>query len=587
MNKKIFQDILKNLPNRLNDFVGREKNLEILESLFKNGNQTIAISAFGGTGKSSLALEYAHKASKYSITLWFHADSIEKFEIDYKEFAEKLDIETVGVNIDNIIRDVNKAVKELKEDILYVIDNLESYDYIQKFITNLPKNVKVLITTRNDETMENIQKVDLEPFSIEDAKSYIKKNLKENVNEMQMYRIIEMTKSSTDEILPVKIERVVKFILNKSENKENVNMNRLLLQIESSDFQNNKVENVLFTFLKIENPESFLALQYCALLNPDYIPIKLIVELLKRNNNIQQVQQITEYISQLNRLSLIKKIYKNKKMGYKIHRLVQEQLLYYMEKCENEVKGKGELFEDILYMLNVFFELVSFNNNGNKENMNYYIQVKDILKENESLIQTRPKETKLIISCLFNKIGAIEFSINNYFGKSLEYYNKAIDLRVLNIDEENINNDPELASFYSNIGVAYRYLAKHDEALKHITIGFNIRVRLYPNQDHKDLAASLISLGSLYGNIGRYQESLDNYLKALDIYYRIFGENDHSLIATCLSNIGFSLYNLGNNQKSLEYRLKGYEMRSRLYKNEDNLELAESLNGVGSIYAIL
>ena len=94
-----------------------------------------------------------------------------------------------------------------------------------------------------------------------------------------------------------------------------------------------KIECTLFSKLIEEDKEAFEFLQYCSLLNPDFISYKLLLKILDNENMNEKILQ--QKIEQLTKFSLILLIDKNKDEGVKIHRLVQEELINYCKLNEN------------------------------------------------------------------------------------------------------------------------------------------------------------------------------------------------------------------------------------------------------------
>ena len=96
------------LPEKKFDFVGREAYLKDID-LNLEKSQILTIVAFAGTGKSTLALEYAYAVNenhKYQ-PKWFSSDSNDKLEIEYKNFALELNIVTSNQKIEDIIKLLN------------------------------------------------------------------------------------------------------------------------------------------------------------------------------------------------------------------------------------------------------------------------------------------------------------------------------------------------------------------------------------------------------------------------------------------------------------------------------------------------
>ena len=566
------------LPEIRNDFVGRENELENLDFHFKN-NQIVALSAFAGTGKSTLALEYSYRAKKKENILvrWFNADSIEKFEVDYKNFADLIDIKVAKKNINYIIQKLNFQLEVSGLKTLFVFDNLEEMSYVKSFLNGLPLNVKILITTRNQLYDNLLVTLNLEPFDLNEAQTYVNKNLKDRIDAKQMNRIIQMSKSNTNQVLPIKIERVIFYI------KENFisNIDTLLDNIQFYDYHNNRVEFMLLFEIRIQYPEAFLILQYCSFLNPDFIPLNILVELDKQSFSNELETQ--NKIKQLNKLSLVTTINKNKKFGVKIHRLVQEEVRYLTEKNEKDTNytNNMEIFNQIVECLESLFEKANNDPSSWKQNEDYYLQALTLMQNlNDDTVMDKLKndlvKNKMIE--LINKISYYEYYAKFDMEKSLQLDLKAFELRKRMFP----NNHSQISESYYNIGVSCGKLGEHSKSLEYKIKAFELKCTLNPN-DYKGLAESLNGIGLSYSKLGDYQKSLENYMRAYDIRKKVYQNENNRDIVESLNNIGVSYYKIGDYHKSLEYKLKAYEIWTKI-SPKDSLELSTVLNNIGVTY---
>ena len=201
------------LPERKNKFVCREQLLEKIDDLFKE-NQLISICGFAGIGKSTLALEYGHRSTHKLNVRWMNAELAQKFELDFRDLASSLQIQTSNINIKEIKTQVYAKLKNLDSGILFILDNLENYDYINNnYLSDLPQNSKCLLTTRDQLRNHKLAKIELEPFSLDEAKDYLTKNLETNPTDDEINKIISFSSSQNGgEILPIKIEIIAAYI---------------------------------------------------------------------------------------------------------------------------------------------------------------------------------------------------------------------------------------------------------------------------------------------------------------------------------------------------------------------------------------
>jgi hypothetical protein len=276
---------LKNeFPENEKVFVGRKDCFDKINELFKT-KQLVAISAFGGTGKSTLALEYCHrlieKDSNSTKIRWFNAADSFQFEDDFKELAELLKINIENAKLDLIIRKIYFKLEEFNKEVLFVFDNVETYDTIKEYVGRIPSNIKILITTRDNLVNTKIEKIELEPFNLEETKDFIQKNIdsKLELSEENRNKIIDLSKSTENEILPIKIELVVRYINVYCDSNT---IDELLNDIVKRKYLDQKIEATLFLYLRSDNEKAFELLRICSLLNPDFIEKKLLRKIFLR-----------------------------------------------------------------------------------------------------------------------------------------------------------------------------------------------------------------------------------------------------------------------------------------------------------------
>jgi aromatic ring-cleaving dioxygenase len=117
---------------RNESFVGREPQLaEVEAKLFSNDQTTtkLAIVGLGGTGKSQLALEVAHKTrlnNKSCSVFWMDASDKESLYRSYTSVAQKLGIPGCNDDQADMKQIVKRCVAELsKQQCLLIFDNVE------------------------------------------------------------------------------------------------------------------------------------------------------------------------------------------------------------------------------------------------------------------------------------------------------------------------------------------------------------------------------------------------------------------------------------------------------------------------------
>lgn len=603
-----------NLPARLNDFVGRENYINKIGHIFNN-NQIIAITSFGGTGKSALAFEYAHRVSNKYITRVFNCDTKENFKTDLEDLLDLKD--STNKDINDLIKLFSKKLKESKENILFIYQNLDKYDDLKfLFMDELPSNLKILITTRNQINDDKISKIYLEPFNIGDAREYLNKSLNNRLTNAQIEKILEISKSTENEILPVKIQLIVSYFKTYQEKS----IDEALNDIIGANYHNNKIEYSLFVNLQVENPDAFLVLQYCSFLDLDLIPIEILINL--NDSNGKDNQDLFNNLKELENLSLIKRINKN---DVKMHRLIQVEVHNYMEnniKYDKEIRNFSDILNDLIRCLEKLFENSNKNSTNRKKNEIYYHQSLKIVDFYKRYIQDNKNKSMHLVS-LFKKIGLYQFYVLNDYKSSLKYIQEAIginqsfftsnnenlgelfnligtiyaNLKDYTIALEYLNKSleiyqnlftsdhPDIANTLNNIGNIYRSLSEFSKSLDYYSRALEMRQRLNIYSDHPDLASSFNNIGAVYSTLNDYNKSIDYFLKSNDMYQRIYA-SDHPDIALTFNNIGISYFQSKDYKKSLEYYLKAFEIGKRIYP-EDHPNVIDLLDKIALVYATI
>ena len=174
---------------------------------------------------------------------WFRAETPDKLEDDWRQFASLLNIDTTNIKRINLIDTVNNELKKLANQFFLILDNVEKYEDIIEFVKRLPNNVKVLITTRNSQLFDDIDSIKLELFDLDEAKLYLSENLKrfKNLSDSQKSSIIELIQID-GQILPLKLSSTVKYI----ESKFTSNLEKILEEMRKNSDPTKEVNSYLF-----------------------------------------------------------------------------------------------------------------------------------------------------------------------------------------------------------------------------------------------------------------------------------------------------------------------------------------------------
>lgn len=90
--------------------------------------------------------------------------------------------------------------------------------------------------------------------------------------------------------------------------------------------------------------------------------------------------------------------------------------------------------------------------------------------------------------------------------------------------------------------------------------------------------------GILTHNLGDAKAAKPYYENALKMRQKLYPDQDHPDVARSLSNMGSVLESLGNAKAAKPYDENALKMRQRLYPDQDHLDVAQSLNNLGFLY---
>jgi hypothetical protein len=154
-------------------FTGREAELQEVSAGLRAGSPGaggLAISAPGGSGKTHLALEYAHRQrEQYRSVFWATASSHATLSGAYSDMAMLLDLPEKGQQGLLLIVRAVVAWLEQQQDWLLILDDLSDASLLKDF---LPETFSghLLLTTRNGITGRQARRLRLKKPSLEESR---------------------------------------------------------------------------------------------------------------------------------------------------------------------------------------------------------------------------------------------------------------------------------------------------------------------------------------------------------------------------------------------------------------------------------
>lgn len=329
-----------NLPPRNRNFVGRRHYLDQLYGRLNQGQASIVvIRGLGGTGKSELALEFAHAnsaASTYKITWWVRADS----HISIVEDLASLALELGMPPQQDMEKMAKEALKSLgkRSDWLLIYDNANSSKDIAPALPG--SNGHVLATSRKRDWSRIATCIDLTSFKRTESVALINSRTSRNENEAADALAHEL------EDLPLAIAQAASYIdirdISVSRYRELYNAGKIEMLdrgLESHEYPKSVATTWLLHIddLAMAHPEALDLLRLCAFFAPERIPISLILSntaLLPDRLSDAAISQIDQedLISHLTQIHLFTSIDSH---NVKVHRLVQAVTRHELEYSES------------------------------------------------------------------------------------------------------------------------------------------------------------------------------------------------------------------------------------------------------------
>lgn len=178
---------------------------------------------------------------------------------------------------------------------------------------------------------------------------------------------------------------------------------------------------------------------------------------------------------------------------------------------------------------------------------------------------------------VYYKVGSCYYWLGQY-DKALEVFEK----RVLPISLPILGEEhPDIATVYSDIGVASDIMGDHEKALTMHKKALGIREKVL-GMEHPDTATSYNEIGGVYHEMEQYEKALAMHNKALEIRLRVLGAECPET-ATSYNDLGITYNAMGKLEKSLEMHVKALTIRKEVL-GMGHPDTASSYANIGTIY---
>jgi tetratricopeptide (TPR) repeat protein len=535
---------------------GREEDLRRLrESLTRGGTAAVtqAIAGLGGVGKTTLALEYAHRyADDYDFLLLATADSVGSLERDYRAIADQA---ALPIPDDTPTKAVVRAVKDFlnaTQRTLLILDNADfsanwTPEQLKAF---LPESAHghLLITTRAT-TLHGglgVRKSCVLSLDVMEAEEAIRFLITRSKGERATLSAEEANASAELAealgYLPLALEQAAAYIappgrtfsnyLKRFRESSIAHLERK--KPEAGDYRATVATTwqISFDEVKRDNPAATDLLTLCAFLASEGIPVEVVYAAVRGTLPAVQAffesavddearqERYYDLLEPLTRYSLVR--VDDKKHTFDVHRLVQEVIRWQMTDAE-----QIETITRAVQILNAAFPFVKF-------------------------------ETWTACERLTNC---------------------ALTLFIYDMPEK--HRDETLADLYNKTAIYLENRGRYREA-EPLYVEVVKTVSAFLPEGHPNIAISLGNLALLYNTQGRYSEAEPLFVEALEIYREALPKG-HPDIALSLNNLAGLHKAQGRHRQSQLLHNEALTIR-RAALPENPLDIAQSLNNLAQLY---
>ncbi len=526
----------------LGTFIGRNEDLEELSQTLATANQVVLMNGMGGIGKTTLARAYVNKnLSVFNHVAWISVteDNIKDAFVNTIYFDKDLKEAQLseGDNKSCFIA-IMRAFNNLQGKGLLVIDNAEKDAEEIKHLLPPPPQWQILLTSRLE--LKAFKEIRLDKLSPEYAEEVFKEYYGKPIKEQDYPIFLSLLKEIDYHTLT--IELVAKTMRESDNNLKFAEVLEKLKQRQLDDrrmhelihvrhFDDNKAvlyNHLLATFnlSQLTEYEIWVLKQFTAL-PPEPILKDTLIEWLELDENKSiDFEQVLKTLR--NKGWLKRTEHAEGNVQYTIHRLIQNMVHYQY----------GINFADVESLIITFQRIISFDENTN------FSQKFQYLSTIEFLLKSLPENLEnATMAFLYNNLGIIykQFVDLNRAEKNLS---KALEIYKKQNDENNI------ATCQSNLGMVYRELGYHKQAKNLLELTLESDIRIF-GSNHPNVAISQSNLAMINQDLGNSKTAKELLESALQINIDFFGLESTN-VAIVQSNLGLVYKDLGDFKRAKE-----------------------------------
>lgn len=581
-------------------FVGRERELAEIRSLFAQGDPEVVLTGLGGMGKTELAVRFGQNHPGLVYFVRFDTNFTRTLANMVHSIRPRLVEEELRLEESILVKKVLTILERSSPDDLLIIDNADSdtgvladllkdpgYQLIQK----LP--LKLLLTTRSAAD----RSIYVAPMP-EEPLFQIFRNHGASLTEKQMCELIDAVNGHTltidliartlaDNWVPVSVQEMLDAVRNSTLSEED-------FPEVGTDYNGDLEQLHIYQRLKgVFQVAGIPPLEQQILRCATLLPAAGMDVRLFRDALTPELRRLFPglgrrgWLSAANRLLTI----------HPVVRLVcRTELTPTDTDCAPFLDSLWTRYAPAQYRPDHYAQMAELftlahdrlnsphcrrlNYSGILLNtLNQYPQLHDLYYPRLPALEAALPPNSTDLATAYNYYGVALGELGRY-SDALAYGQKALSIKQAELPADSV----ELAYSYNNVGSAQGCLGDYHTALENQLKAYQILKKALP-PDHPDLVKSCNHVGATYNDLGRHPKALEYSQMALDICKRALSP-EHPLLASTFDNVGLTYSQLGHYQQSLEYRQLALNIRKTVLPPE-HPDLAFSYHSLGHSYGEL
>ena len=579
--------------------IGMDEILETVHQTITNSRKTTigqgaSFQGIGGLGKTQLAVEYAHRyRDQYEGVVWLTVD--QNIETQLVDLAEKTKWVNAGVDAKAKMAIANARYSALS-DTLLIYDNVDHSGEIESLLPQSSNHI--LLTSRNN--IQGFKSVPLDTLDEDNSLKLLSHESNRDIEESELAAAKELVGKFDG--LPLALEMAGAYV-----DHLGINWNQYLALFEAKGLSFIDQADIRGSTNHESNIRNTLSLSDELLATTDNIENVINLLAWGANEAIDQTlmanmlnEDETELIVPIATAEKLK-IIKKEEDGYILHRLVRDvwkeqrpldlifaetvakHLAAYMKSIQEEFLHLRKIERATLQALQWLEQIENVDLKaqllGSSVFPDYYIgRYKDgLVYIDQALTLLDQKKDSSILSAIYNNKGFLTRSLDNYKEAKL-YYQQALEMGLRLYPDQ---DHSDVATSLSSMGSILNALGDDKAAKPYFQEALAMRLRLYPDQGHPDVAISLHSMGAILKSLGDDKAAKSYYQQALEMTLQLYPDQDHPDVASTLNGMGFILNSLRDDKAAKFYYQQALDMRRRLYPDQDHPNIAVSLNNLG------